>query len=246
MVEAWLIDGPAQSLSKCEFSREGIVIDDQDWFCQASAIQEGVAVEDFIVASRLFGVRPLAVAVYRVAQSRTGRFLLIVGKGADEGFKVVFCKFFRLCKTDSSTSLLRGLGLVQVQPRGKLCFSDFFSGKAVLIKTGFPAASAYVLGKHVLSARHPSYSPPPLLDNEEAPMVQWMRRPPSTIYRLAEYVTTPVGVVSVGHAGRGAVCAKCGTSDHLQLCSKCKSVRYCGCACQHADWPQHKRVCKRV
>lgn len=27
-------------------------------------------------------------------------------------------------------------------------------------------------------------------------------------------------------------------------CSRCSRVRYCGPACQAADWPQHGRVCK--
>jgi hypothetical protein len=47
-------------------------------------------------------------------------------------------------------------------------------------------------------------------------------------------------------------CAACGTtaqemeSGRLQQCSGCRSVRYCGKACQNADWPRHKATCKRL
>ena len=41
---------------------------------------------------------------------------------------------------------------------------------------------------------------------------------------------------------------RCGFCDkHLassKLCSRCKHVSYCQASCQHADWNQHKTVCK--
>jgi hypothetical protein len=47
-------------------------------------------------------------------------------------------------------------------------------------------------------------------------------------------------------------CAGCGITEaaletgKLHQCSACKSVRYCGKACQGADWPAHKSTCKRL
>ena len=41
-------------------------------------------------------------------------------------------------------------------------------------------------------------------------------------------------------------CAACGTTDvHLQRCSRCKAVSYCGRECQAADWRTHKATCNR-
>lgn len=43
-----------------------------------------------------------------------------------------------------------------------------------------------------------------------------------------------------------ASCSKPATHDEpLQQCSRCKSVRYCGSACQRAHWPKHKVMCQR-
>jgi hypothetical protein len=47
-------------------------------------------------------------------------------------------------------------------------------------------------------------------------------------------------------------CAGCGITAKmlhdckLKECSRCRSVRYCGKACQVADWPVHKATCKRL
>lgn len=45
------------------------------------------------------------------------------------------------------------------------------------------------------------------------------------------------------------VCASCGKAEvdniTLKKCSACKSVRYCGVACQKNHRPQHKRACKK-
>ncbi|KDQ17573.1 hypothetical protein BOTBODRAFT_29748 [Botryobasidium botryosum FD-172 SS1] len=45
-------------------------------------------------------------------------------------------------------------------------------------------------------------------------------------------------------------CAVCGKvaeeteSQALKRCSMCKTRKYCGADCQHADWPTHKNACK--
>ena len=48
-------------------------------------------------------------------------------------------------------------------------------------------------------------------------------------------------------------CSNCGqkTSEmdegqRLFRCSGCYTARYCGKACQRADWPKHKKVCKKL
>jgi hypothetical protein len=47
-------------------------------------------------------------------------------------------------------------------------------------------------------------------------------------------------------------CGQCGISakmlqgGKLKECSRCRSVRYCGKACQAEHWPAHKAMCKRV
>ncbi len=65
----------------------------------------------------------------------------------------------------------------------------------------------------------------------------------------------------IAHAGAGPrrrssskvwACAGCGITAEvlahgkLKECSTCRSVRYCGRACQKADWPAHKATCKRL
>jgi hypothetical protein len=42
------------------------------------------------------------------------------------------------------------------------------------------------------------------------------------------------------------VTAKASAQGKLKECSSCRSVRYCGAACQKADWPAHKATCKRL
>jgi hypothetical protein len=51
---------------------------------------------------------------------------------------------------------------------------------------------------------------------------------------------------------RAWTCAGCGITAEesekgkLQECTGCRSVRYCGKACQKMDWPTHKPTCKRL
>ncbi|KAF5354505.1 hypothetical protein D9758_012406 [Tetrapyrgos nigripes] len=41
-------------------------------------------------------------------------------------------------------------------------------------------------------------------------------------------------------------CFKDDTREALSRCSKCRSVAYCGAACQKADWKGHKVICKAM
>ena len=46
---------------------------------------------------------------------------------------------------------------------------------------------------------------------------------------------------------RHTSCATCGRQDlRITRCAGCKSVGYCGPACQKAGWPSHKKECKRI
>jgi hypothetical protein len=43
------------------------------------------------------------------------------------------------------------------------------------------------------------------------------------------------------------MCGKAGSFETLKKCSRCKSVAYCGVACQHAGWKNgHKHECKQL
>ena len=39
-------------------------------------------------------------------------------------------------------------------------------------------------------------------------------------------------------------CQKNGKNIHLQRCSRCNAIKYCGKECQTADWVRHKKECK--
>jgi TPR repeat protein len=42
-------------------------------------------------------------------------------------------------------------------------------------------------------------------------------------------------------------CEWCGEqAENLRMCARCKGPRYCDATCQHADWPEHKKVCGKA
>ena len=41
-------------------------------------------------------------------------------------------------------------------------------------------------------------------------------------------------------------CPVCGKTGAKSLCLGCRSVSYCGKACQKVAWPSHKRECRRI
>ena len=56
---------------------------------------------------------------------------------------------------------------------------------------------------------------------------------------------------AVGTVERGPACANCGKTRRwdkvdkpLSKCARCKSVAYCGAACQKAHWKAHKAACR--
>ena len=40
------------------------------------------------------------------------------------------------------------------------------------------------------------------------------------------------------------MCFKCGDSDGVSMCSRCRVAVYCSANCQAQDWKRHKKVCK--
>ena len=41
-------------------------------------------------------------------------------------------------------------------------------------------------------------------------------------------------------------CLACGKAGAKSLCTGCRSVSFCGKACQTQAWPGHKKECRRV
>ena len=41
-------------------------------------------------------------------------------------------------------------------------------------------------------------------------------------------------------------CLACGKTGAKSLCMGCRSVSFCGKACQKVAWPGHKKECRRI
>jgi hypothetical protein len=75
--------------------------------------------------------------------------------------------------------------------------------------------------------------PPEILALLEAPPTE------SLAARNAEFYA------AAAPAGAERVCAGCGERPPvLKLCAGCGGARYCGAACQHAHWREHKAACR--
>ena len=55
-----------------------------------------------------------------------------------------------------------------------------------------------------------------------------------------EHLTDALGRLGV------KTCPVCGKTGAKSLCLGCRSVSYCGKACQKVAWPTHKRECRRI
>ena len=42
------------------------------------------------------------------------------------------------------------------------------------------------------------------------------------------------------------ICLACGKAGAKSLCTGCRSVSFCGKACQKVAWPGHKKECRRI
>jgi hypothetical protein len=63
-----------------------------------------------------------------------------------------------------------------------------------------------------------------------------------------EQIQARIMAMEAEQQSAAAVCAACGAwagqpGVRLQMCSRCKGVRYCGPQCQHAHWRAHKAKC---
>ena len=38
-------------------------------------------------------------------------------------------------------------------------------------------------------------------------------------------------------------CKVCSSTENTFFCSRCKTIKYCGQACQRKDWAHHKKLC---
>lgn len=48
------------------------------------------------------------------------------------------------------------------------------------------------------------------------------------------------------HALTCAACQAAGGAEASNICSACKSARYCNATCQRADWKRHKPICQAI
>jgi len=92
--------------------------------------------------------------------------------------------------------------------------------------------AAFSAGASELAAQQQRMS----VDNHPA---NWTPHEPATKQKL--------GGVKPTTAARDT-CAACGktssSADRLKLCSRCRSVSYCGKSCQQAHWSKHKPSCQ--
>jgi hypothetical protein len=45
---------------------------------------------------------------------------------------------------------------------------------------------------------------------------------------------------------RSRSCQKCGKTDNIKMCGRCRNVFYCSVKCQRSDWKNHKINCKKL
>ena len=60
--------------------------------------------------------------------------------------------------------------------------------------------------------------------------------------------TITEGITSVAILDDALTCANCGkegSSDDMNICNKCKLVRYCNAACKKKHRSKHKKACER-
>ena len=73
--------------------------------------------------------------------------------------------------------------------------------------------------------------------------------PNTVVAEHAAFVDGMTGKGPINIFGKyyGVVCDACqGPPGHLQLCSSCRSARYCSPECQRRAWPAHKAECRRL
>ena len=65
-------------------------------------------------------------------------------------------------------------------------------------------------------------------------------RPQNLAMETMQNVTAALNALGV------KTCLACGKAGAKSLCTGCRSVSFCGKACQRAAWPGHKKECRRI
>lgn len=211
MVKAWLLSPDTRALEAVEFSRQGAVVSPNDGRYLPLAVMDGVAVADFVLARTLIlggDVESPLISVYIIHQSPSSRYALFVGPDAELGFRV--------------------------QPSASAELSQFFSGRAVLVKL-----ATYRLELHGEGA----YDAPELKSMDNTPVVKWMARPDGPVeYDWFAWSKVGTNLVIRPHP---KFCAHCGRREMvLKVCGRCKQGLYCSRECQAGHWREHKTSCK--
>ena len=112
---------------------------------------------------------------------------------------------------------------------------------------GFSTDKVYFTATFVLSQLSLNV---PLQHLEAFPSVQQLRAAYANVVKYAED-SFWLGDVPIQLSNGDKIflrnCAHCGTRETPQwyMCGKCKERRFCGRACQKADWSTHKHMCMR-
>ena len=70
--------------------------------------------------------------------------------------------------------------------------------------------------------------------------VNTTRAPPNLAMENMQNVTAALNALGV------KTCLACGKAGAKSLCMGCRSVSFCGKACQKVAWPGHKKECRRI
>lgn len=149
------------------------------------------------------GVGEEVVDVYILHEASDSRYALFVGQDQDTGFRI--------------------------QPTPKIGVSLFYSGRAVLVRTGKREEGT-----------------PELKSISRAPIVEWMRRPDDMPpYELVAMKLKPDGRSTI-IPKRPKVCVQCKKEyKELKACGRCKQTLYCSRDCQRKHWKvEHRLSCK--
>lgn len=83
---------------------------------------------------------------------------------------------------------------------------------------------------------------PNLADSSQPNTEASQRRPRQISQHIPEQMSTEIPINKVLQRCAGG----CASIERLSLCAGCRSVRYCGKACQKAHWSDHSTDCKRL
>ena len=103
--------------------------------------------------------------------------------------------------------------------------------------------SADVVCRRVVSPSGP-LAPAKLLASKTRPITtppsSHALRPQNLAMENMQNVTAALNALGV------KTCLACGKAGAKSLCMGCRSVSFCGKACQKVAWPGHKKECRRI